>query len=232
MPSVLACAVPPSSILVVEDEWIVARDVQLTLQAAGYHVPAVATSGPEALALIERERPELVVLDIGLGGPLDGIEVAGRLAPASGPAIVYLTAHIDEATLARAEQTAPWGYVVKPFDPRQLLSTVLVALGRRRAELAQREAGDARYREALRRIGAIVAEAGLGAAPAPAPAVPGLSQREQEVVRALLESGRVPSIARSLYISPHTVRNHLKSVFRKLGVSSQAELIERLRLRR
>lgn len=218
------------TIVVVEDEWIVARDIQLTLQAAGYHVPAVAASGQEALALIERERPDLILMDIVLRGSLSGIETVQRLALPVAPAVVYLTAHADDETLERARRTSPWGYIVKPFDQRQLLSTVLMALGRREIEEAQRDLGSERYRDALRRVATILEEVEGEAPRAPRfPALGGLSQREQEVVRALLESGRVPGIARSLYISPHTVRNHLKSAFRKLGVSSQAELIERFR---
>jgi PAS domain S-box-containing protein len=126
-------------ILVVEDEALVALDLEERLVRLGYHVVGRETSGLEAVAAAERTDPELVLMDIQLGGTLDGIDAAARIRQATGASILYLTAHADERTVSRAAATEPVGYLVKPIEDRQLRSALEVGLGRRRLERELRE---------------------------------------------------------------------------------------------
>ncbi len=120
-------------ILIVEDEAIVAMDLRLHLQDLGYAVSGLASTGEEAVAMAERTRPSLVLMDISLGAGMDGIEAAHHMQGMGLP-VVYLTAFADETTLTRAKQSGPYGYLLKPFDERTLHSTIEMALYRHRME--------------------------------------------------------------------------------------------------
>ena len=118
----------PSKILIVEDEGIVALDLQARLNRLGYHVVGTASSGSEAIALAESWHPALALMDIRLKGDLDGIETAEQIRDRFNTPVIYLTAHADDATLQRAKATNPFGYLVKPFEERELHSTLDMAL--------------------------------------------------------------------------------------------------------
>ncbi|GLH74258.1 hypothetical protein GETHLI_27600 [Geothrix limicola] len=120
-------------ILIVEDEAIVAMDLKLHLQDLGYGVAGLASTGEDAIVQAARLRPTLVLMDISLGAGMDGIEAA-RQVQALGMPVVFLTAFADETTLARAKDSAPYGYLLKPFDERSLHSTIEMALYRHRME--------------------------------------------------------------------------------------------------
>ncbi len=128
-----------TTIMVVEDEPIVARDVQLSLERLGYHVPATASSGEEAIRRAKECEPDLVLMDIVLKGALDGIETAEYLQRQLSVPVVYLTAYADQQTVQRAKSTAPMGYVLKPFQPAELQRTVQLALSRAREDRQLRE---------------------------------------------------------------------------------------------
>jgi len=120
----------PLSILVVEDERVVARDLQMILQRLGYHVPAISATGADAIAKATALHPDLLLMDIRLQGELDGIEAATFILAQLDIPVVYLTAFTDDATRQRARQTAPYGYLVKPFDERTVQTTIEMALER------------------------------------------------------------------------------------------------------
>ena len=128
-------------ILVVEDEAIIARDLQQSLARLGYAVPASARSGPEALALLEQSTPHLILMDIGLKGPMDGIELAHAVRARWDVPIIFLTSYSDEQTVERAKATGPYGYLIKPFREGELRITIEVALNKHAidASLARRE---------------------------------------------------------------------------------------------
>ena len=138
MSATLAPAPPLSSaplrVLIVEDECLVALDLEERLGRLGYEVIAVVDNGADALACTRAEPLDLVLMDIHIRGAADGIETAGQIRATADVPVVFLTAHADEATLQRAGQTEPFGYVLKPFDERELRATVQMALYRHRAE--------------------------------------------------------------------------------------------------
>lgn len=127
-------------ILIVEDERIVARDIEKRLQRLGYRVSASVASGEEALRQIAVAPPDLILMDVQLKGSLDGIQTAEQIHASQGVPIVFLTAYADEDTLQRAKVTEPFGYIVKPFDERDLHAAIEIALRRRIAEAAIRVA--------------------------------------------------------------------------------------------
>jgi PAS domain S-box-containing protein len=121
-------------ILVVEDEHIVAMDLMNRLRNLGYEVPDSASSGAEAIEKADRVRPDLVLMDIFLNGEMDGIQAAGQIRSRHNIPIIYLTAYADSNTLQRAKITEPFGYILKPFEERELLTTIEMALYKYRIE--------------------------------------------------------------------------------------------------
>ncbi|TDU80848.1 PAS domain S-box-containing protein [Prosthecobacter fusiformis] len=126
-------------VFIVEDESLVAMDLEERLIKMGYEVAGMADNGVEALEGILRENVDLVVMDIHLRDGIDGVDVAANLRKASNIPVIFITAHADEVTLRRAGQTEPFGYVLKPFDERELRATIEMALYRHRAETRLRK---------------------------------------------------------------------------------------------
>jgi diguanylate cyclase (GGDEF)-like protein len=126
-------------ILIVEDEAITAMDLAAELRGLGYEVCGTEDTADGAVAAVEREKPGLVLMDVRLGGNGDGIDAARQISGRHDVAVVFLTAHSDEETLARALSVSPYGYIVKPFRARELKVAVELALSKHAAERAARE---------------------------------------------------------------------------------------------
>ena len=126
-------------ILIVEDEAITAMDLAGELRGLGYEVCGTEDTADGAVAAVEREKPRLVLMDIRLGGNGNGIDVARQISGRYGTAVVFLTAHSDDETLARALAVSPYGYIVKPFRARELKVAVELALSKHAAERAATE---------------------------------------------------------------------------------------------
>ena len=128
-----------ASILIVEDEPIVAKDIQLSLQRLGYRVPATATSGEEAICKAGVIHPDLILMDIVLKGTMDGIETALHIQRKQDVPVIYLTAYADSHTLERAKVSSPAGYMLKPYQANELRTTIELALHRARHDRHLRE---------------------------------------------------------------------------------------------
>lgn len=126
-------------ILIVENEALIALSIEKRLRNLGHEVCGVVASGEEALSQAAALRPDLVLMDIHLAGAMDGIETAALIREKHAIPSVYLTAHADEATLARAKQTDPFGFILKPFHKIDLRIGLDMALHRRATELRARE---------------------------------------------------------------------------------------------
>ena len=126
-------------VMVVEDQGIVANDVRMRLTKIGYEVTGVCLSGEEALAHITTNTPDIILMDIMLGEGIDGIETSGRIRETRDTPIIFLTAYEDEGTLARAKKVNPSGYILKPFDERDLRTAIEIALNNYRMEAKLRE---------------------------------------------------------------------------------------------
>lgn len=197
-------------------------------------------SAREAITSIGVRTPDVIVMDLGLVANDIARRELRDLTQQHAIPIVYLSATTDRATLERAADGCAAACILKPFADRQLVSSVLLAtIAAERGSTMWMAPKPLTLEEKLRAIAAVVNDVPLGdesatsfalgraqMAPASAPGSNGLSAREREVVELLANGARVVTIARQLQLSPHTVRNHLKSVFRKLNVHGQHELFE------
>jgi len=112
------------SVLVVEDDAIVARDIELCLTELGYAVAAVVYRGEDAVEAALRTRPDVALMDVRLAGNVDGIDAAREIRARLHTPVVFLTAYSDDLTIQRAERVEPHGFIVKPFDERDLRSAI------------------------------------------------------------------------------------------------------------
>jgi two-component system sensor histidine kinase/response regulator len=126
-------------ILIVEDEKIVALDLRARLIRLGYAVAGVCASDQEALRAVDQERPDLMMVDIRIKGGMDGIATVAEIRRRHQVPVIYLTAHSDSDTLARAKTTEPYGYILKPFDEHELRATLETALYKIQMERCSRE---------------------------------------------------------------------------------------------
>jgi PAS domain S-box-containing protein len=136
---------PKATILIVEDEQVVALDLWRSLENCGYQVVGQADRGEAALRKAETLHPDLVLMDIGLKGEVDGIEAATQIRSRLQLPIIFLTAFSDEATVRRARPAEPYGYLLKPFDERELASNIEMALYKHGMDKKLRES-EARFR--------------------------------------------------------------------------------------
>ena len=114
-------------ILVVEDQRLIAADIENTLKKLGYVVVGNVSSGEDAISKSDQLRPELVLMDVRLRGEMDGVQAAKIIRDRFNVPVVYLTAYADEETILRAKKTTPFGYLVKPFNERELRATIEIA---------------------------------------------------------------------------------------------------------
>lgn len=129
----------PIRILVVEDESIVALDIRYRLSKLGYEVVSLVETGEEAVSLVPEVAPDLILMDIMLAGEMDGIQAAGIITERWDVPIVYLTAYADEETLNRVKRTQSFGYIIKPFDDREIHTAIEMAHYKHNSEKRRRE---------------------------------------------------------------------------------------------
>lgn len=122
------------TVLIVEDEPILAKELQLRLQSAGYQILGPSPSGEQALTMAQTSRPDIALMDIRLKGQMDGIEAAQNLWATLGVPVIYLTGHDDHDVVGRAMRSGAFGYLVKPVKDRELEIAIGMALQRHRAE--------------------------------------------------------------------------------------------------
>ena len=128
-----------TGILVVEDEFITATDIEHLLKEMGYSVPAIVDNGVEAIAKAMELSPDLVLMDITLIGEMNGIEAAARIRDLCRIPVIFLTAHSEQTMVGQALASNPYGYIVKPFDPPNLRAGIEMALYKHRMEERLRE---------------------------------------------------------------------------------------------
>lgn len=119
-----------TKILIVEDESIIAEDIADSLESIGYAIVGIVSSGEEAIAISSELQPDIVLMDIMLQGQMDGITAAEQIQSRFQIPAIFLTAYADEKTLQRVKETNPFGYIVKPFEEKNLHLTIQIALQR------------------------------------------------------------------------------------------------------
>jgi CheY-like chemotaxis protein len=138
-------------ILVVEDEAIIGMDIANTLRNIGHEVTDSVPSGERAIKSVKKNRPDIILMDIGLKGEMDGIQTAEQIRSQYSIPVIFLTAYADEKTLERAKIAAPCGYLTKPFEETDLRIAIEVGLYRAKLE-SEREALIKELQEALAKI--------------------------------------------------------------------------------
>ena len=133
-------------IFILEDELITAESIRASLTRSGYKVTGIASSGETALTELEKNPPHLALVDIRLKGKMDGIEAARLITGRFGIPVIYLTAFADSEILERAKHTESYGYLIKPFDDKELSSNIEIAIYKHNSERLVRESEE-KYRE-------------------------------------------------------------------------------------
>lgn len=133
------------NILVVEDESIVAKDIQVCLKKLGYDVVGVVSSGEEAIEKAEETKPDLVMMDIMLKGELSGIDAAEAIRKRNHIPVIFLTAYTDRNTVDKAKETEPYGYIIKPFKEIDIQTAIEIALYKHSREMEVRKERDLYY---------------------------------------------------------------------------------------
>jgi len=125
--------------MIVEDESIISKNIQIMINRLGYHATSIESTGTGAIRKAKLIKPDLILMDIILKGKMDGIEASRRIRRNLDIPIIYLTAYADKETLTRAKITEPFGYITKPFEIKELHSTIEMALYRHKMEKKCRE---------------------------------------------------------------------------------------------
>jgi DNA-binding NarL/FixJ family response regulator len=196
-------------ILIVEDEPLIAEDIRGYLEDSGFEVLGVAHEGEEALEILKSSQPDALLLDINLGDGMDGITLAGEIRKIYEFPFVFLTSHADKATLERAKQTIPSGYLLKPFDGNSLMTSLEVAI------FNFQHARQKSHNFDFKKINDFLPNA--------------LSERELDLVEQLQTGKTNREIADQLFISVNTVKTHLQHLFEKLDVSNRTQALFRIK---
>jgi DNA-binding NarL/FixJ family response regulator len=199
----------PVRILIVEDEPIIAADIEQTLVRENYQVIGIAHTSSRAIDMLHRLDPDLILLDIALKGDRDGIDIARIARDKYQKPFIYITSFADRDTLERARLTLPSGYIVKPFKDQDIISAIEMALYRHLLD------GDFAF-PAYSEIQHWVA----------------MTPGEYQVMKEVWVGKSNQQVVEELCISVNTIKTHLKSIFSKLHVSSRSEAIAVIRQNR
>ncbi len=197
-------------ILIVEDEPVIAENISMYLDNNDFEVSAIAYDSDEAMEQLKTNTPDAVILDINLESEKDGIDIAAYINKEIQLPFLFLTSYSDENTLDRAKAVKPSGYIVKPFNEKTLLASLEIAISNFASENNQ-------YQPKLNieKINRHLLNP--------------LTGREFELVQMVYNGITNSQIAAQSFISPNTVKTHLKSIYLKLDANTRYGLIVRLR---
>lgn len=204
-----------ATILLVEDEEIVAADLAQKVGKLGYQVSGTTARGEEAVILARERRPDLVLMDIRLAGPMDGVAAAEIIRRECDLPVIYLTAHSDRATLERAKITEPFGYLLKPFQELELETHIAMALYKHQAERKLRQLNA----ELERRVAERTAQLRELAAQ-----LTRAEEQERRRVAQVLHEGLQQMLAGAIY-SLHGLRAQVKDPAVRQGLRSVRDIL-------
>jgi DNA-binding NarL/FixJ family response regulator len=194
-------------ILIVEDEPIIATDIQSLLVSEGYQVIGIAHRGEDALDMLSTRKPDFAMLDINLDGQMTGIDVAEHIHDNYKIPYLFLTSFDDEKTLSEAQQYAPYGFLVKPFQDRTLLASIKMAS----ANFKRLQTSTPITKEQI--------ESQLNGT---------ITDQEFLIITNLQDGKSYKQIAIDNFISVNTVKYHVKNIYSKFNLSGRAELATRI----
>jgi len=194
-------------IMIIEDEVLVAMDLEDRVQTLGYDVAAVRHNSEKALAYLEIHTPDLILCDINIKGDKDGIDIAAYVKERTKVPLIFVTALSDRGTLDRAKKTLPYGYIVKPFSNGDLLSAIEMALYKHSLEFEK-------LKLTKERINTMTLEP--------------ITDREYEVLQDILNGQNNAHISKARHISLSTVKFHISNILEKMGVKNRAEILHKI----
>lgn len=196
-------------IIIIEDEAIIAIEIQSTLEDLGYKVVGRAMNGDRALDLLANTPCDLVLLDIHIKGTRSGIDLAHLINEKYQIPFVFITSFADTATVAKASETMPYGYIVKPFTDKDLRSNIAVALARAASEEKKNAGLDFAAIEQLYEVR--------------------LSERDRDVLKLFVEGNTYNQVANQLEVSVNTVKTYQKRLYTIFQVDSKLKLVDKVR---
>ena len=197
-------------VLIVEDEPLIAEDIAQGLKKNEFLVSAVVYSKEDAIEQLNTNLPDMVLLDINLSGEMSGIEIAEKINTQFNIPFIFITSYSDKQTLEKAKFTEPSGYIVKPFNEASLYSTLEIALYNH-AQKNKRKFPELSFNKINQHL------------------TDPISEREFSLLQLIYDGKTNKQIADALFISPNTVKKHINNAYLKLGASSRATSIARLR---
>lgn len=195
------------SILIIEDEVIIAEEIKVRLTELGYHVMGPIGKSDQAIDFLSFQNPDLVLCDINIKGDKDGIEVAELIRKKKNIPFVFLTSLADRSTIERAKAALPYGYIVKPFDERDLLSGIEIGLHKFQQELNGLTINRKRLNE-------------ISTQP--------LTSQEFKVLFSMIRGQSFEEVSEALFISKNTVKFHAKNIYQKFESSGRTEVMQKL----
>jgi DNA-binding NarL/FixJ family response regulator len=193
-------------VLIVEDEPIISAQIELFLEQNGFEVSGIAYTFQAATALLKSETIDIVLLDINLGETATGIDLAQYINSLYQLPFIYITSYSDKNTLDKAKHTQPYGYLVKPFNEANLIASIEIAL----FNFAQR------FQQHTPKLDLSKINKKL---------LSPITEREFDIIQLVFEGLTNDQIAQKLFISTHTIKQHLKSIFSKMDVGSRTQLL-------
>jgi DNA-binding NarL/FixJ family response regulator len=194
---------------IVEDEMIISDTICLALKKLNYVPCTPANSFERAVHMIEKEQPNVVLLDINLNAALDGIDLAHYINTNFALPIIYLTANSDKSTIERCKTTLPSAFLIKPFSNDELFSAIEIALFNHSFRTMSPEIPKSQLiRSAIVKFQ--------------------LTPREEEIILLVSDGYRHKEIAEQLFLSQSTVKKHLSNIYQKLGVQSSIDALNKL----
>jgi two-component system, response regulator PdtaR len=194
-------------ILIIEDEALIAEDISDIVRSLGYEVAASIGNGDRALDYLMSHHPDLVICDIMIKGTRDGIYIADWLRKNRKIPFIYLTSLADRDTLDKAKATLPYGYIVKPFDEKDLLTTIELAWYKFNQEIESAKL----TREKLDLL-----------------AIEPLTNQEYTILSEMIQGKINEQICAKLFISNNTLKYHTKNILYKFNSSNRGEIMQKI----
>ncbi len=198
---------PDIRVLIVEDEPLIAEDISDFVEELGFVSVGIAYNSEKAIYMIENAHPDIALLDINIEGDKDGIEVAQIIREKYHIPFIYLTSHSDKATLDKAKATLPYGYILKPFNEKDLLTTMEMALFRHASE-------NKVVLPSIEKINQLFNT--------------NITPSEYKCIQQLAEGKTNKQMAADQFVSVNTIKTHLKNLFTKLDVPNRTSVIHKV----
>lgn len=191
-------------VLIVEDDPIISEDIRDMLTSVDYHVVGTAYDKEEAFHLIENKDPDLILLDINLSGDFEGFEIGEFVNRTRKAPFLYLTSYSGKEIIAKAKQTLPMGYIVKPFTEQELFASIEIALYNFSKFILPIDLQ-------MDKINALISTP--------------ITQKEYDVLKGIYDGKINKQIADEQFVSINTIKTHIKNVYEKLGTHTRLETI-------